>query len=134
LLLFGALLLVLLIVSSQIEWASDDASIPPAPAPAPAPAPVQPLAPQAPTLTLLLGFKGDSWFELQVDGVVVEPGVVVRDGTELVITAESEVRLRLGNAGAVFMTLNGDDLGAAGALGQVVGLTFSVGGSGGPAG
>ncbi len=121
----GALLVVVLLVGSQIEWRPQDLSAPPL-APAPPPAPVQQPEQEVAALLMLLDFSADSWFELRVDGEVIEQGVVIPGGTTLEVAADDELVLRFGNAGGVNLTLNGRDFGPAGGSREVLRLTFTA--------
>lgn len=80
--------------------------------PAPPPAPVSPEAPAAP-LEVTLDFRQNCWVEASVDG---EPRVAEMrvQGESLQLQAQERVTLRLGNAGAVDVEVNGRpyDLGA----------------------
>jgi len=80
--------------------------------PAPPPAPAAPEAPAAP-LEVTLDFRQNCWVEAAVDG---EPRVAEMrvQGESLQLQAQERVTLRLGNAGAVEVEVNGRsfDLGA----------------------
>jgi len=91
--------------------------------PAPPPTvvePVQPTLPVGPPVDVVMTFEASSWLEVLVDGIAVEPGVLVRAGETLRFFGQETVILRLGNAGGVRVELNGEDLGAPGRPGQVV--------------
>jgi len=65
---------------------------------------------------------GDSYVDLDEDGTPAEGvtrGIVV-DGDRIDLTASQALRIRVGNAGAVRITINGIGLGAMGTDGQVV--------------
>lgn len=87
-------------------------SEPAAELPAPPPAPVAPEVPAAP-LEVTLDFRQNCWVEASVDG---EPRVAEMrvQGESLRLQAQERVTLRLGNAGAVEVEVNGRpyDLGA----------------------
>lgn len=91
----------------------------PAPAPAPVPAPV------GPPLEIVVTFEATSWLEIVVDGIVVEPGVLVRAGETLRFAAQEEIRARYGNAGGVRVELNSRDLGPQGRSGEVVRIRYT---------
>jgi cytoskeleton protein RodZ len=94
---------------------------PPRPEPSPQPAPQEPARPP---VDVVLTFEGASWLEVLVDGVPVQPGVLVPAGETLRFSGQQTVSLRFGNAGGVRVELNGDELGAAGARGQVLSVTY----------
>ena len=92
-------------------------SVEPAPAPpAPEPAP----EPTGPPVDVVLTFESASWLEVLVDGVAVEPGVLVAAGETLRFGGQELVSLRFGNAGGVRVELNGEELGTAGRPGEVL--------------
>jgi hypothetical protein len=66
-----------------------------------------------------------SWLRVLVDGVLAEEGVL-RDGDTRSWVAEQAITLRTGNAGGVRLTLNGEDLGTMGGVGEVVERTWIV--------
>lgn len=80
--------------------------------------------PPAPAVDVVMTFDQASWLEVVVDGISVEQGVLVAAGETLRFSGQQTVALRLGNAGAVQVKVNGDDLGLAGAAGQVVRVTY----------
>jgi len=88
----------------------------------PAPQAPQPVA--GPPIDLVLAFEATSWLEVLVDGIVLEPGVLVPAGDTLRFTGQEEVVLRFGNAGGVRVEANGEDLGALGRSGEVMRVTF----------
>jgi cytoskeletal protein RodZ len=65
---------------------------------------------------------GDSYLEVEEDGVPVAgvSGTIVADGDRISVSAESDIRIRAGNAGAIRLVVNGIGLGAMGADGAVV--------------
>ncbi len=94
--------------------APPEVSLPPVPAPPP-PAP----APNAEVpLTVTLDFRQDCWVEASVDG---EPRVAEMrvQGESLQLQAQKKVELRLGNAGAVAIEVNGEPYAFDAAPGQV---------------
>lgn len=99
--------------------AQDAPPAPPAP-PAPQPAP----EPAGPPVDVVLTFEAASWLEVLVDGVAVEPGVLVAAGETLRFGGQELVSLRLGNAGGVRVELNGEELGTAGRPGEVLRVGF----------
>jgi hypothetical protein len=60
-----------------------------------------------------------------VDGELAEEGVL-RDGDTRSWAAEQFITLRTGNAGGVRLTLNGEDLGTMGGVGEVVERTWII--------
>lgn len=68
---------------------------------------------------------GDAWLQAVVDGAQsAGTGRVFAAGQSLTLSGR-EVFLRTGNAGATFVSVNGRDLGALGAPGQVVDRVFT---------
>jgi len=64
---------------------------------------------------------GDSYVELDEDGVPAEAsGSIAADGDRIELTADGTLRIRVGNAGAVRLTVNGINLGTMGDDGAVV--------------
>ena len=70
---------------------------------------------------LIEATRGDSWLRIVTDGSVMRGwgGPTLRRGASVTVTAESEIWLRTGNAGALRITLNGAELGVLGRNGQV---------------
>jgi cytoskeletal protein RodZ len=99
--------------SGAIEEAPEAA---PTPEPPPAPEPVEPPPPES--LTMEVRVEGNiSWLNIETDGEVVfvevaEPGFVQT------FEAEESITVWSGNAGAVFLSLNGQDYGQFGESGQ----------------
>ena len=64
---------------------------------------------------------GDSYVELEEDGTAAEEsGSIATDGDEITVEAAEALRIRVGNAGAVRVTVNGVTLGTMGGDGAVV--------------
>ncbi len=68
---------------------------------------------------------GASWLRVVVDGDLAFEGIQPAD-SRLNFSGEEEVLLRIGNAGAVSIMVNGEDHGLAGASGEVVEHSFRV--------
>ena len=83
-------------------------------------------APQAPADSVKIDakFNGRCWTLVTVDGAVVLEGVV-EAGENLSWEGKESVNLRLGDAGAVELTHNGQNLGVQGGAGEVVDKTFT---------
>ena len=63
----------------------------------------------------------DSYVELDEDGSAAETsGSIASDGDRIALEADETLRIRVGNAGAVRVTINGISLGTMGADGEVV--------------
>jgi cytoskeleton protein RodZ len=73
---------------------------------------------------VLLALEEDSWMRVTVDGTVVFEQVAT-SGETLPFEGDEEVTVRFGNAGGVRVELNGEDLGAPGARGDVVEVSYS---------
>jgi transcriptional regulator with XRE-family HTH domain len=68
---------------------------------------------------------GSCWMRVSVDGQQAFEGMVPA-GQTMSFKAEEIIGLRLGNAGAVLVQLNGEDLGRLGQRGEVVSREFPV--------
>jgi len=68
-------------------------------------------------------FTDTSWIQVTVDGVRQFQGELEKE-THRSWYADEKIELRIGNAGAVVLTLNGQKLGALGAPGDVVDIVF----------
>lgn len=68
-------------------------------------------------------FTGECWTEVTVDGVVVYEDVA-NAGQTLNWSGQNNVIIRVGNAGAVDITENGQHVGQLGAIGEVTERTF----------
>lgn len=88
------------------------------PAEVPEPPPPPRVEPTAAPLTVTLDFRRDCWVEASVDG---EPRVAEMrvQGESLQLQAEESVELRLGDAGAVAVEVNGEPYVLEGESGQV---------------
>ena len=94
---------------------------PAAPAAAPAPTPAPPPAPPSPVLTTTRAV----WLRVVADGDrVLEREVPA--GTRVPITAASTIVIRTGDAGAVQISLAGEEPASLGRDGQVVTRTFTL--------
>jgi cytoskeleton protein RodZ len=76
-------------------------------------------------ITLELNFTNRSWVQVTLDGVRAFQGELDA-GATLTWTAERQAVLRVGNAGAVEVTINGEALGTLGEEGEVVDRVFEV--------
>jgi cytoskeleton protein RodZ len=70
-------------------------------------------------LEAVLSLSADCWLRVDADGVRTYEGIL-RAGATRTFTATQELRIRMGNAGGVRVTLNGRDLGVQGNAGQVL--------------
>lgn len=104
-----AILLLLvwrLFASGDPEVAEDmEAMAPPITGEAPAPPPPEPLPEQA--LRVTLEFRATSWVDVRSDGERTVSELRVQ-GESLTVTAEEEIRLRLRNAAAATIEVNGE--------------------------
>lgn len=94
------------------------------PSPSPSPSP-----PIYTGIFMELVFTGTSWIQVTVDGVREFQGELTTD-TYRSWYGEERVELRIGNAGVVLVTLNGQSLGTLGRSGQVVDRVFERAGEG----
>jgi cytoskeletal protein RodZ len=88
------------------------------PSPSPSPSP-----PIYTGIFLELVFSDTSWIQVTVDGVRQFQGELDAD-TYKSWYGEERIELRIGNAGAVEVTVNGDNLGQLGGVGEVVDRIF----------
>lgn len=96
------------------------------PEPVPEEEPEPPAAAEGLDLVLQV-VDGSCWVRVTVDGEQVFEGTVPA-GQTMSYRAGRDIGLRLGNAGAVLVQLNGEDLGRLGQRGEVVSREFTVGG------
>ncbi len=99
-----------------------EASPPPAPV-TPPPAPVEGPPPPAAGVTLALTTTGRSWLRVVADGQRVFQGIL-EAGEARTWSAARDLSIRIGNAAAVQLTVNGRPLGPLGRPGEVVELRF----------
>lgn len=112
-------------IDSALDAPTAPDVVAPTPAPAPDPAPTVPAPePTGPPVDVVLIFERASWLEVLVDGIAVEPGVLVAAGETLRFGGQESVALRLGNAGGVRVELNDVELGTAGRSGEVLRVTY----------
>jgi cytoskeletal protein RodZ len=90
--------------------------------PSPSPSPTEPIYTG---IFIELVFTDTSWVQVTVDGVRQFQGEL-EAGTYRSWYGEERVELRVGNAGAVEITINGQKVGALGAPGEVVDRTFEI--------
>lgn len=73
----------------------------------------------------ILELTSDCWVRVEADGVEIFQGTLAA-GTTRTFNADQQLTIRFGNAGGVRVTLNGEELGVQGALGQVVTRTWTA--------
>ena len=135
-----AILAMVLLAAGIAAWyfwpqQTDDTLAPPATVTAPppqttAPAPAQPATPPAPapatpSTETVVTTLGPVWLRVIADGVKIREDELPA-GTRIPVDVKKTLVIRTGNAAAVSLILNGKDLGALGAEGQVVTRTFTV--------
>ncbi|WP_088891128.1 helix-turn-helix domain-containing protein [Leptolyngbya ohadii] len=76
--------------------------------------------------------RAQSWMEIESDGKVLL-AEVLPEGTERTLTANSQLRIRAGNAGGVLVAYNGEEAKPLGAPGAVEERTFSASAASRPA-
>lgn len=93
---------------------------PPTLTPTPLPTPVEPTATPVPAAGVRVQFvvTGRSWVQIVADGTVVYAGLVENETREW--EATQTIVARIGNAGAVDVTVNGQHIGFLGQAGEVV--------------
>ena len=97
------------------------------PGPSSSPTVIAEVPPSARGVTMRLGVLGGrSWVSVTAGSRKVFEGVL-SDGTTRTFTDTKQIKIIIGNAGAVHLVVNGVDLGTAGGNGQVVRLTFGPG-------
>ncbi|MDR7426835.1 MAG: DUF4115 domain-containing protein [Armatimonadota bacterium] len=89
----------------------------------PSPAPVKSPPPPAAGVTLVLSTTGRSWLRVAADGQRVFQGIL-EAGETRTWSAMRDLSVRIGNAAAVQLSVNGRPLGPLGRPGQVVELRF----------
>lgn len=79
-------------------------------------------------VTLQMKLTGTSWVLVtSASGEVLQPGATLRAGTDLTFVAGESITIKMGNAGAVQLVVNGVDLGVQGDSGAVLTRTFGLG-------
>jgi len=74
----------------------------------------------------LVASRGTTWlYATNENGQVLFSGQV-RQGTSKTFSEAAQVNLRVGNAGGVDISVNGEDVGSVGANGEVVNLTYNA--------
>ena len=106
---------------------SADRLAPSEPSPAPSPALSTPPAAGAAAVRVELSADARVWVSAQGDGKTLFAGIMEPKQSQ-VLEAGSKLVLRLGNAGAVTILLNGKPIGAVGAKGQVRTVQLTSGG------
>lgn len=81
-----------------------------------------PVAPASP-VSIVVVAQGRSWLRAMVDGTLVFEGTVAA-GTTKTFNGSKQVDIVIGNAGAMRLTVNGKDVGAAGRSGAVYRASF----------
>jgi cytoskeletal protein RodZ len=76
------------------------------------------------SIALSMTISQKAWMRVVVDGVIEEG--TLEAGTTRAWEAETSISVRTGNGGGVSLTLNGENLGLMGAIGQVVERTWIV--------
>ena len=76
-------------------------------------------------VTLVLDLDGPSWMRVTVDGVTEIEGEQP-EGASLEFTADESITVRIGDAGAVRVTVNGQDRGVLGEPKEVVDKTYTA--------
>ena len=97
----------------------------PAPAPAPLPTPVANTTTKPSALSLLVEARRSSWLRTTVDGES-DSGRMLAQGETVRLNAQQSVLLRVGDAGAVFVSVNNGQAAPLGRDGQVVTRQFVV--------
>jgi len=111
--------------------ATDEATTRPSITPSSVRSPTPSRTPTRPIYTgvfVELNFLGTSWVQVSVDGVRQVQGEV-QAGTRQSWYGDTRVELRIGNAGVVEVTVNGEKLGTLGAVGEVVDQVFEKAGA-----
>lgn len=75
-------------------------------------------------ITVAINLTGNCWMKVTVDGKTQFEGMLT-EGTQKTWTAQEEIKIRAGNAGAVLLSLNGASAQPAGDIDTVKDLTFT---------
>jgi cytoskeleton protein RodZ len=106
--------------------ATGGTAAPPAPGKVPGFGPAPPSSPKAAPLHVAVAASGHSWVRTVADGTTVFEGFV-NAGDKQIWEAKRTLTVKVGNASAVDLSLNGKSLGRLGASGEVYEHTFSAG-------
>ncbi|MDR3563549.1 MAG: helix-turn-helix domain-containing protein [Negativicutes bacterium] len=87
--------------------------------------PATPAAPAAKPVVIVASFSGPSWALVSADGKNVYEGIP-KTGESFTWNADRNITIKLGNAGNVSLTLNGQPQGKQGGDGEVIEKTFSA--------
>jgi hypothetical protein len=79
------------------------------------------------TFGLVEARGGSAWIRVLVDGEIVEPGRTFRRGESATFAARRTIVVNSGNAGATYVTINGEGQGALGGAGQITTVEFAKG-------
>ncbi len=137
-LIIAAVVLIAAIAGGLWSWLSDsegdvakvnpptEQTQPVEPTPADNPTPVANAnpAPNTDGVAIQARFNDRCWTEVNVDGVVVQEGLI-EGGQTLTWEGKNSITFRLGNAGAVEFFQNGQSLGVQGGVGDVIDKTFT---------
>lgn len=108
--------------AAEVVMATATLELSPTPSLTPSPSP-SPSPPVYTGIFLELVFTDTSWIQVTVDGVRQFQGELEAD-TYRSWYGEERIELRIGSAGAVLVTVNGESLGTLGAAGEVVDRVF----------
>ncbi|OHV43445.1 DUF4115 domain-containing protein [Pseudofrankia sp. BMG5.36] len=95
---------------------TDSAVTRPTPTPS---ASASPAPPPAEVVVRLEARDAKSWLEVWDDSEKVLLQLLLQQGESRVVTSEGALQIKVGNAGAVYLSCNGKNLGALGAPGKV---------------
>jgi cytoskeletal protein RodZ len=91
------------------------------------PAQVAPVKPAGKPVVIAVRFVNQSWIQVIADGKQIYEGIP-QTGESMTWQAEQQITMKVGNAGAVELTHNGQSIGKLGGNGEVVLKTFTANG------
>lgn len=107
--------------SSEDVVGTGDPTVSDDPSPSASPSPT----PTIEGVNVTLAFEGDCWTTIEVDGTPhPESGRLFTAGDVLEVQGQDRVDLRLGSAGAVIVSVNGEVIGSPGASGEVLDVAY----------
>lgn len=126
--IFAALAVIIVVIAGAFYAMSGNDKQAPAQQPQQQQQAAQPAPqPQPDGVEVVATFSEDCWTQVTVDGKEVYEGTETKGKTET-WKGQQSVAIRVGNAGAVSVKLNGNDLGKVGGEGQVVNKMYTQNG------
>jgi cytoskeletal protein RodZ len=110
---------------SEVNEATADPTTEPEESAAEEPEPATTTAEPTAPVTVAVSLTGDSWLQVTADGEQVYEGIL-RTGTQETWTAQNELTIATGNAGAVQLSYNGADQAPMGEPGGIERVSFTA--------